>query len=488
MKKTTQSILLTGVLALALAATVITGCKTSDKSTTKLTTAEAVQIAEDAYIYGYSLITTEVTRMQMSNVSKLDDTHAPMGQFMNVKRYPPGNYRGVSAPNADTLYSLAWLDVGGEPIVFSYPDMGKRFFLFPMYSLWMPVINSLGSRTTGESAGTYLITGPNWKGEVPAGMKQIKSPTRYMLILGRTYADGTEADYKAVNALQDKYSLVPLSSFGKPFTFVAPPVNANPGFSMTDKPQQVILGMSTSEYFNRMATLMGSDAPPAPEDAPMVAEMTKIGIIPGQPFDSTKRDSAVQDALKDLPQTTLAKIVAQATGDSKLVNGWKVGGVMTGQYGTNYFARALIAAIGWPANLSQDAVYPTAFVDSKGYNLNGANKYKLTFPKDQTPPVNGFWSITMYFDDGGWWFYTNSLNKFTESMRNHPKFNDDGSLTLYFQHESPGSEKEPNWLPAPAGDFLLTLRMYWPKETSPTILPLGHGDWAPPAVIKMKER
>jgi hypothetical protein len=155
-----------------------------------LTPTEAQQIAEDAYIYGYSLITTEVTRVQMSNVPDVQGMKAPMGEFFNVQRYPPGDYRGVSAPNADTLYSLAWIDLGKEPIVFTYPDMGKRYFLFPMYSLWMPVVESLGSRTTGEAAGEYLITGPGWNGEVPAGLKQIKSPTRYFLILGRGWIGG----------------------------------------------------------------------------------------------------------------------------------------------------------------------------------------------------------------------------------------------------------------------------------------------------------
>jgi hypothetical protein len=450
----------------------------------KLTEKEAVEIAAEAYIYGYSLITTEVTRVQMTNVAKADGTHAPMGQFLNMKRYPPGDYRGVSAPNADTLYSIVWMDLGKEPMVFSHPDMAKRYYLLPMYSLWMPVIHSPGSRTTGEKAATYLITRSDWTGKVPEGMTQIKCPTRYMLILGRVYADGTDEDYKIVHGVQAKLSLVPLSAYGKPFTYEAPAVDPNPGFSMTDKPQDVILGMSVSEYFNRMAKLMGSDAPPAAEDAPILAKMAKIGVVPGQPFDITKLDPAVQKSITDLPKTTLAKIVAQAAGQSKLVNGWKIGGLITGHYGTNYFARSLIAAIGWPANLSEDAVYPTTFVDADGNKLNGANKYTLTFPKGQTPPVNGFWSITMYFDDGGWWFYPNPLNKFTVSMRDNPKFNDDGSLTLYFQNESPGTDKQANWLPAPKGEFLLTLRMYWSKERSPTILPLGRGDWDPPAVRK----
>jgi hypothetical protein len=186
-----------------------------------LSAEEAKSIAIDAYIYGYSLITTEVTRVQMTNVLKAEGLHMPMGQFGNVKRYPPGNYRGVSAPNADTLYSVAWLDLRKEPMVFTYPDMGTRYFLFPMYSLWMPVIESPGSRTEGDKAGTYLVTGPDWHGIVPAGMRQIRSSTKYALILGRTYANGTEADYDAVNALQAQYAVTPLSAVGAGDSFLA---------------------------------------------------------------------------------------------------------------------------------------------------------------------------------------------------------------------------------------------------------------------------
>src|SRR3954451_14234098 len=285
---------------------------------------DAERIALNAYIYGYSLMTTEVTRVQMSNVPALDGLHGPMGQFINVKRYPPADYRGVSAPNADTLYSAAWLDLGAEPMVFSHPDMGDRYFLFPMYSLWMPVVECPGARTTGAKAANFLITGPSWSGQVPAGMREIKSPTRYMLILGRTYANGTDADYAAVNALQEQYKLVPLSSFGKPFTFQAPPVDPNPGFSMTDKPQSVILGMSAEDYFNRLARLMGTVAPAGPEDAPMLARMARIGIVPGQPFDATKLGPAAREALRDLPRRALATIGAGRSSVVTEVNGWTV--------------------------------------------------------------------------------------------------------------------------------------------------------------------
>lgn len=448
-----------------------------------LTPEQARAIGIEAYVYGYSLITTEVTRVQMTNVAEPAELRAPMGHFTNVKRYPPGNYRGVSAPNADTLYSLAWIDVGAEPMVFSHPDMGKRYYLFPMYSLWMPVIESPGARTAGGNAANYLITGPNWRGAVPQNMIQIKSPTRYLVILGRTYANGDDEDYKAVNALQAQYAVVPLSSYGKPYTPPPGKVDPTPGFSMTDKPQDVINAMDTSAYFNMMAKLMGDAAPPLPEDGPIVADMAKIGLVPGQPFDISKLDPAVQEALADVPKVSYEKIMALQKTGGKIENGWLIPAA-AGAYGTNYAQRALIAAVGWPANLSKDAIYPMAKMDGDGQPLNGANTYTVTFPKGQTPPVDGFWSITMYFDDGGYWFYPNPLNKFTVSMRDNLKFNDDGSLTLYFQNASPGTDKEANWLPSPKGNFLLMMRMYWPKETPPSILPPMEGSWSPPPVVK----
>ena len=442
---------------------------------------ELLQIAKDAYVYGYSLITTEVTRVQMSNVDKVSNTHAPMGQFANVRRYPPADYRGVSAPNADTLYSLAWVDLS-EPQVFSHPDMGKRYYLLPMYNLWMDIFDSPGARTTGGAAAKYLLTGPGWEGKVPEGMTQVKSATRKMLILGRTYADGTDKDYKAVNALQAQLKITPLSAWGKPYTPKAPAVDPNPGFSMTDKPQEVILAMGTEGYFNKLADLMCKDAPPAAADAPMLARMAKLGIEPCKPFKLANLDPALQAKLADLPQVALKEIGANQSTLGREVKGWTFTSGL-GVYGTDYMKRAVVAAFGWPANLEKDAVYPYTLIDSSGQKLEGKNKYTLTFAKDQTPPANGFWSITMYQIDKGWWFVPNPLNKFTVSPRNDLHYNADGSLTLYFQHESPGKDKEANWLPAPKGEFIPMMRMYWPKESGLSIL---DGTWTPPQVQKVE--
>lgn len=466
------------VTALALA-----GPATRTHAQGTVSPSEAAEIAADAYVYGYSLITTEVTRVQMSNVDKPETLRGPMNRFVNVPRYPPADYRGVSAPNADTLYSVAWLDLA-EPQVFSHPDMGNRFHLFPMVDLWMTIYASPGSRTGDGKAAAYLLTGPGWKGEVPKGMKHIPAASRYVVILGRTYADGTEKDYQAVNALQAQYKITPLSNWGKPFTYTAPAVNPDPGFSMTDKPQAVIIGLGTAGYFDMMAKLMCKDAPPAAADAPMLERMAKIGLEPCKPFDMAKLDPAAQQALQNLPVEALRKIgVSRTTSMGQVVNNWVITKGL-GVYGTDYMKRAVVAAFGWPANLQEDAVYPYTETDSTGQKLTGANKYTLTFDKGHMPPVDGFWSITMYEIDQGWWFVPNALNKFTVSPRNNLKANADGSVTLYFQNESPGKDKEANWLPAPKGDFLPMLRMYWPREASPSIL---NGTWQPPAVQRIDQ-
>jgi len=439
----------------------------------------AVDIATDAYIYGYSLVTTEVTRVQMSNVSKADGLHAPMNQFLNIKRYPPADYRGVSAPNADTLYSLAWVDLS-QPMVFTHPAMGKRYYLFEMVDLWMNVLDSPSARSAGGAAQTYLLSGPGWKGKVPKGMKQIPVATRYLAILGRTYADGSERDYKAVNALQAQYKLTPLAAWGKKYVYKAPPVVQDPGYSMAAKPQEAIEGLGGDGYFNLLAKLMGGAAPPAPADGPILERMAKIGIVPGQPFDSSKLAPDVRAALNDLPKLALGAIEGEHGSLGETKDGWVITKGL-GVYGTDYMKRAVVAAFGWPANRQEDAVYPYTDVDAGGQKLNGANTYTLTFPKGQTPPVNAFWSLTMYEIDQGWWFVPNKLNKFTVSPRNKLVYEKDGSLVLYLQNASPGKAKEANWLPAPTGDFIAMLRMYWPKEKPPSIL---DESWLPPAVVK----
>jgi hypothetical protein len=240
----------------------------------------------------------------------------------------------------------------------------------------------------------------------------------------------------------------------------------------------VINAMDTQTYFGMMARLM-KDNPPVPEDGPMVARMSMIGLVPGQEFHLNTLDPAVQAGLKNVGKLGFDEIRAHKRKAGTIQNGWALPRVV-GRYGTNYLDRATIAAFGWGANLIEDAVYPYTDVDGDGRKLSGTNKYVLHFDKGQTPPVNGFWSITMY--DPEFFFCPNSQNRFTVSPRDKLKYNADGSLDLYFQHESPGTDKQANWLPAPKGEFILMMRLYWPKETDPSILPPGSGTWTIPAV------
>ena len=396
-----------------------------------------------------------------------------MGQFYNARTYPDAAFRDVTAPNADTLYSTAWLDLAKEPYILSLPDEGDRYFLIPMLDAWTTVFQVPGKRTTGDKAQTYAITGPNWKGELPKGVTEYKSPTNLVWIIGRTYCSGTPADYEAVHALQDKYSLVPLSAYGKPYT--PPKGKVDPNIDMKTAVRDQVNKLDAGAYFKLMAALMKNN-PPTKDDAPMVAKMAKIGLVPGQDFDIGKLDPAVVKGLQGVPKPAFEKIMASFTKAGTHVNGWMYT-TKAGIYGTDYLDRALVTAIGLGANRPQDAVYPTSEADADGKPYNGANKYVMHFDKGQTPPADGFWSLTMY--NAEYFFVDNKLNKYTVSPRNALKYNSDGSLDIYIQNGSPGTDKEANWLPAPKDGFILMLRLYWPKEKDPSII---DGSWNPPPV------
>jgi hypothetical protein len=435
---------------------------------------EEFWLATDAYIYGYPLVTMEVTRRVITNVPSVQGTRGPMGQFIKLRQYPDASFRDVTAPNADTLYTTAWIDVGKEPWVLSIPDMKDRYFLVPMLDGWTNVFQVPGKRTTGTGAQTYAITGPGWKGSLPPGVKEYKSPTSMVWILGRIYCTGTPEDYAAVHALQDQFTLVPLSSYGKPFT--PPAGTVDPSIDMKTAVREQVNRMDPVSYFTLLAQLMKAN-PPAAADAPELAKLAKIGLVAGKDFDASKLDA---DFVKRIPQVAFDRIMLQfKVGKSiKNINGWMFDSE-AGVYGMDYLNRAFITAIGLGANRVQDAVYPTSLKDAEGKAYDGANKYVVHFPKGQLPPVRGFWSITMY--DANYFFVANPINRYSISARQNLKANPDGSIDLYIQNQSPGADKESNWLPAPEDKFILMLRMYWPSEKSPSII---NGSWKPPAVKK----
>jgi hypothetical protein len=432
-------------------------------------------LATDAYVYGYPLVTMEMTRRVITNAAKVEGTHGPMGQIIKLRQYPDASFRDVTAPNADTLYTTAFFDVGKEPWVLSLPDMKDRYALFPMLDGWTNVFQVPGKRTTGTNAQTYAITGPGWNGTLPAGVKQYKSPTSLVWLLGRIYCTGTPEDYAAVHALQDQCKLVPLSAWGKDYT--PPPGKVDPAIDMKTPVRDQVNRMDAVEYFTLLAQLMKTN-PPSAADAEEVARYAAIGLVPGQDFDASKLKA---DFAKRIPGIAFDRIMLQfKVGKSiRNINGWMFDSV-TGIYGTDYLNRAFVTAIGLGANRVQDAVYPTSPKDEHGSDYSGANKYVMHFPKGQLPPTQGFWSITMY--DANYFFVANPINRYSISARQNLKTNPDGSVDLYFQNQSPGADKEANWLPAPAGKFVLMLRMYWPDETPPSII---DGSWKPPAVTKV---
>jgi hypothetical protein len=435
---------------------------------------EALEIGTEAYIYGYPLVTMEMTRRIMTNVAKPEGMHAPMGQFANARQYPTAAFRDVTAPNADTLYSVAWLDLSKEPYIFSLPDEHGRYYLMPMLSGWTDVFQVPGKRTTGTKAQKFALTGPGWQGTLPPGVTEYKSPTNLVWILGRTYCTGTPADYQAVHKIQDQYKLVPLSAYGKPYT---PPLSkVDPNIDTKTAVREQVEAMSAGDYFKLLAALM-KDNPPAKEDAPVMAKLAKIGIVPGQDFDMSKLDPAVAKGLQGAPKAGIEKIMASFKTIATIVNGWGIF-TKTGLYGTDYLDRALVTAIGLGANRPQDAIYPTSETDADGKPYDGANKYVMHFDKGQLPPVKGFWSLTMY--DDKFFFVDNPQNRFTLSQRNKFNYNKDGSVDLYIQNASPGKDKEANWLPAPKGKFILMLRLYWPDE--PPHVSILDSTWKPPAV------
>ena len=467
---------LVGVVALVLCAGSQTGAQ--EKSAARkaaLTGRQALDIAIEAYIFGYPLVKMDLTRQVMTNVRFPEGMNAPMGQFARIRTYPTASNHEITIPSADTLYTAVWLDVAKEPWVVSIPDTHGRYCMFPMLDGWSTVFQDPGKRTTGTGAQKYVITGPGWKGKLPSGLKECKSATSIVWVLGRVACAGTSEDYAAVHALQDECSAVPLSAYGKPY---APqPGSVDPAIDMTTPVREQIRQMNVAVFLNRLALLM-KDNPPAKADKPILKKMALLGIVPGQPFDINKLSAAEFQAVQAVPELAFTKMKAwfkdgAKVGDSISENGWVLN-LKPGLYCTDYIQRATIAAIGLGANRPQDTFYAISIADGAGQPYSGNFRYVLHFPPGQAPSVNAFWSLTMY--DADYFFVENALGRYTLGSRDELKLNGDGSLDIYIQRHPPAPALESNWLPAAEEKFVLMLRFYWPKET------MLNGSWKIPPV------
>jgi len=436
-----------------------------------LSAEEAQKIGVEAVVYGLPLVVMDVTKRVSTNVPRPQpDAHAPINQFGNMRQYPPASDHTIVRMNVDTLYSFAWLDLSKEPIVLSVPDTHGRYYMMPMLDAWTNVFASPGTRTTGNKAGHFAVTGPGWKGALPEGVQEIKAPTKTVWITGRTQTNGPE-DYAAVHALQQQYKLTPLSAFGTPY--MSPPHVVDPAVDMKLGPADQLAKMDATTFFTTLARLMAANPPPA-TDAPALAMLAEIGVVPGQGFDAGQLDPAVAKGLEQSVQIALEKPQAAAKTAGKPVNGWYIPPMNVGAFGTDYGFRAVVALIGLGANLRADAIYPMAFTDGDGKPLNGANRYVVHFDKGQTPPANAFWSLTMYNAQS--FMVDNPINRYDIASWMPLEYNEDGSLDVYVQRDSPGEDKLANWLPAATGDFSITMRVYWPQ---PAML---DGSWTPPPV------
>ncbi|MEW5630055.1 DUF1254 domain-containing protein [Streptomyces hydrogenans] len=432
------------------------------------------KLATEAWIYGYPLVTAAVTKSVMTAVPARDDARrkAPLNQFCYMRTTPDASFTEVVSPNADTLYSSAWLDLSDEPLVLTLPDFGDRFWMVPILDAWSDVCAVVGRRGNGPSAGPFLIAGPSWSGAVPDGLTLLESPTAVNWIIAR-YATSGPADFPAVNELQDATRLIPLSRWtGDPDAYFPPtdvPVAA--GSDTTTAPVDQVHALGGRDYFALLNRMM-VDNPPDPADAPFLGRLAKLGIAPGASLDDlSPEEIAVLDAGARRGPEALRELLGRA--ESAKTDGWTVHRGL-GDYGTDYAKRAVITRFGYGANLDADALYPHATTDADGRPLDGAHTYVLHFDAGRTPPVDGFWSLTMMNERQ--LFADNPLDRYAIGDRSGMRTGPDGSLDIYVQHDSPGPDRESNWLPAPAGSFNVFLRLYWPEESALT------GDWTPPAL------
>jgi hypothetical protein len=432
------------------------------------------QIALEGYAYFYPLLTMEMTRRQMTN-SPLGQAvgRGPMNTFVHVRQFPTADFRDVVRPNFDTLYSPAWLDLNDGPVIVSTPDTDGRYYLLPMYDMWTDAFAAPGWRTSGTGAAAWGIVPPGWTGTLPEGISAIEAPTSTIWIIGRTQTNGP-ADYEAVNQLQDGFAVTPLSRWGEP----AQPVTGkiDPTVDMHTEPLRQVNALPAVAYFSLAAELMKT-YPPHLTDWSILARLRHLGIVAGESFDPASQSDEVAKALDGVPAEAQQHMMALLPTMARVANGWSMNTDTIGVYGNYYLKRAIVAMAGLGANSVEDAIYPLQMTDADGNATDGSSRYVLHFDAGQQPPVDAFWSVTMYDQEG--FQIANPIDRFAIGDRDALQPGQDGSLDIFVQHTSPGADKESNWLPAPTGPFGLCLRLYAPR---PEAL---DGRWNPPPLRRL---
>jgi hypothetical protein len=456
-------------LALGLALT-ITG-RAAD-----LTPTEARAIAKEAYIYGFPLVDNYRIEHSYFVDTKNPEYKAPWNQIHNTPRvYTPAD-TAIQTPNSDTPYSMIGMDLRAEPIVLTVPVIEKeRYFSVQLIDAYTFNFDYIGSRATGNGGGSYMIAGPNWKGETPKGVKRVfRSETELIIAFYRTQLFNP-GDLDNVKKVQAGYKAQPLSAFlGQPAPKAAPAIDFIKPLSPAEE-------KTSPELFNVLNFIL-QFCPTNPSETELMARFAKIGVGAGKTFDVSKLSPEMKTAIEEGIRDAWADF-------GGLVKLFDEGKVKSGDvFGTrefmknNYLYRMAAAVMGIYGNSKMEAMYPIYGVDSDGKKLDGANRYTVRFAAGQLPPVNAFWSLTMYELPASL-LVANPINRYLLNSPMLPEFkrDADGGLTLIIQNESPGKEKESNWLPAPKGPFIMYMRLYWPKEEATT------GKWTAPKAEMVKK-
>jgi hypothetical protein len=438
---------------------------------------EVKAIAEEGFIYGLPIVMNYAVMYEYAVDRKSGQFKAPFNHIKNENSVFTYKDTAIVTPNSDTPYSFAWLDLRAEPVVVSVPAVPKdRYYAVQLEDGNTFTYGYIGSRATGNDAGDYMVVGPDWNGATPPGIKKVfRSSTQFSIAGFRTQLFGP-GDMPKVEKVQAGYKVRPLSAYLKQ---PAPPAAPKVDFPKIDKK------LAKERFFDYLAFSL-QFAPPGPDEEAIRAKLAKLGVVAGKPVEHEALEPEIKAAIVDGMKAGEAQVTKYLADAPKDINGWKVADLFGDRafYNGNWLLRAASAQGGIYGNIAKEAAYPYTKALGDGQPLDAAkHRYTLTFPAGQYPPVNAFWSVTMY-DGKTQLLIKNPINRYLINSPMLPglKKNADGSLTLYIQKDSPGKDKESNWLPAPNGPVYLVMRLYWPKEEPPSILPLGQGTWQPPAI------
>ena len=476
--KTNGMINLKSYFKIIFLALVVTSTFSACKKETKVTPEEAKTIAEEAYIFAYPMLMNYRSLNVVAINPQSPYFKAPFNQIVHDTLPADYTRKDVVAMNGDTPYSNFGLDLSGEPIVVSVPEIKDRYYVMQFVDMYTHNFAYVGSRSTGNEAADFLFVGPKWKGEIPEGKfkKIFKCETNFAAVIARTQLLGMD-DLPKLKAIQNQFRVTPMSSF-----LGTEPV-ASPSIKWPDWNPSVINDIQFIGLFN---FLLSECEPINSEDQELLARFARIGIVPGTTLDTTQYDAATIKAINKGVEEGMQAILKKAKNIGSQANGWNMTDA-TGPrefYKGDWLLRAAAAQAAMYMNDKIEAFYPITFVDNDGQMLNAKNnKYILEFTKEEIPQAKYFWSVTMYdksADGASGYMIQNPINRYlinttTEGLQ----YNKDGGLIIYIQHEQPEGEKASNWLPAPADEFYMLLRIYGPQEN------VMNGTWTPPAVVKI---